>query len=100
MSAMAYVSITPLGESESVSKYVSRAVRVIKDSGLEWQLTPPMGGTVLEGGETLADVLAVIDKAAEELSECNRISISIKVDYRRDRKGGLDKKVKSVMEQL
>ncbi len=97
MSAMAYVSITPLGESESVSKYVSRAVRVIKDSGLEWQLTPM--GTVLEG-ETLADVLAVIDKAAEELSECNRISISIKVDYRRDRKGGLDKKVKSVMEQL
>ncbi|PLX69444.1 MAG: hypothetical protein C0603_00515 [Denitrovibrio sp.] len=97
MSAMAYVSITPLGESESVSEYVSRAVRVIKESGLEWQLTPM--GTVLEG-ETLADVLTVIDRAAEELSECNRVSISIKVDYRRDRSGGLDKKVKRVMEQL
>lgn len=97
MSAMAFVSITPLGDGESVSKYVSRAVRVIKESGLEWQLTPM--GTVLEG-EKLEDVLAVINRAAEILNECNRISISIKIDYRRDRKGGLDKKVKSVMEKL
>lgn len=97
MSAMAFVSITPLGESESVSEYVSRAVKVIKESGLDWQLTPM--GTVLEG-DRLEDVLAVINEAAEILSECNRLSISIKVDYRRDRKGGLEKKVKSVMEKL
>ncbi|HAL85718.1 MAG TPA: hypothetical protein DCM31_01805, partial [Deferribacteraceae bacterium] len=40
MSAMAFVSITPLGEGESVSEYVARAVKVIKNSGLEWRLTP------------------------------------------------------------
>jgi len=94
---MAFVSITPLGESESVSSYVSRAVKVIKESGLEWQLTPM--GTVIEG-DKLEDVLAVINKAAEILEECNRLSISIKIDYRRDRDGGLDKKVKSVMEKI
>lgn len=97
MSAMAYVSITPLGEGESVSKYVSRAVKVIKESGLEWQLTPM--GTVLQG-ETLEDVLAVINKAAEILEECNRISISIKIDYRRNRKGSMDQKVSAVLNNI
>ncbi|MGD9807710.1 MAG: MTH1187 family thiamine-binding protein [Deferribacterales bacterium] len=97
MSAMAFVSITPLGDGESVSQYVSRAVKVIKESGLDWQLTPM--GTVLEG-DKLEDVLSVINKAAEILEECNRISISIKIDYRRNREGGLEKKVKSVMEKL
>jgi len=97
MSAMAYVSITPLGESESVSQYVTRAVRVIKESGLVWQLTPM--GTVIEG-DKLEDVLAVVNRAAETLSECNRVSISIKIDYRRDKEVGLDKKVKSVMDKL
>jgi len=97
MSAMAFVSITPLGDGESVSQYVSRAVKVIKESGLEWQLTPM--GTVIEG-EKLEDVLSVINKAAEILEECNRLSISIKIDYRRNREGGLEKKVKSVMDKL
>lgn len=97
MSAMAFVSITPLGDGESVSQYVSRAVKVIKESGLDWQLTPM--GTILEG-DKLEDVLTVINKASEILSECNRLSISIKIDYRRDRAGGLEKKVKSVMDKL
>ena len=97
MSAMAFVSITPLGENESVSPYVSRAVKIIKESGLDWQLTPM--GTVVEG-DKLEDVLTVINKAAETLEECNRLSISIKIDYRRDREGGLKKKVDSVMSKL
>ena len=97
MSAMAFVSITPLGEKESVSEYVAKAVKVIKDSGLKWQLTPM--GTILEG-EKLSDVLTVIDNAVEILQECNRISISIKVDYRRNRKGDMNKKVEAVMEKL
>jgi len=97
MSAMAFVSITPLGESESVSQYVSRAVKVIKESGLDWKLTPM--GTILEG-EKLEDVLTVINRAAEILEECNRLSISIKIDYRRDRDGGIEEKVQSVMNKI
>ncbi|PLX71426.1 MAG: hypothetical protein C0602_01045 [Denitrovibrio sp.] len=97
MSAMAFVSITPLGEGESVSEYVSRAVKVIKDSGLEWTLTPM--GTIVEG-EKLEDVLTVITHAAEELDECDRLSISIKVDYRKNKPIGLETKVKSVMDKL
>lgn len=97
MSAMAYVSITPLGESESVSPYVSRAVKKIKDSGLSWQLTPM--GTIIEG-EKLDEVLAVINSAVDELSECNRISISVKIDYRKSKPLGMNSKVDSVMKKL
>jgi uncharacterized protein (TIGR00106 family) len=97
MSAMVFVSITPLGEKESVSEYVARAVSVIKNSGLDWKLTPM--GTIIEG-EKLSDVLNVINDAVETLEECNRISISIKVDYRRNRKEKMDKKVESVMGKI
>ncbi|WP_022850394.1 MTH1187 family thiamine-binding protein [Limisalsivibrio acetivorans] len=97
MSAMAYVSITPLGKDESVSQYVSRAVKVIKESGLGWRLTPM--GTIVEG-EKIDDVFRVIGQAVEELSDCNRISVSVKVDYRRDREPGMDEKVDSVMKKL
>ena len=97
MSAMAFVSITPLGKDESVSKYVARAVKVIKDSGLDWRLTPM--GTIIEG-EKLAEVLNVINEAVETLDDCNRISISIKVDYRRNRNSKMDKKVDSVLNKI
>ena len=97
MSAMAFVSITPLGKSESVSEYVARAVKVIKNSNLDWRLTPM--GTIIEG-EKLADVLNVINEAVETLEDCNRISISIKVDYRRSRVAKMDKKVDSVLNKL
>jgi len=97
MKAMAYVSITPLDKGESVSLYVSRAVRVIKESGLEWQLTPM--GTIV-AGDTVKEVLDVINNAIEALDDCNRISISIKIDYRRNRKGKLSDKVDSVMQKL
>ncbi|MGA1847366.1 MTH1187 family thiamine-binding protein [Deferribacter abyssi] len=97
MSAMAFFSITPIGKEESVSKYVARVVKKVEESGLQWTLTPM--GTVIEG-ETLEDVLKVINEGAEELKDCNRLSISIKIDYRRDRKSGMENKVKSVMNKI
>ncbi|MCD8554787.1 MTH1187 family thiamine-binding protein [Seleniivibrio sp.] len=97
MSAMAFVSITPLGEGESVSKFVAKSVQVIKDSGLSWQLTPM--GTVIEG-EKLDEVFAVINRAVEAQDECERISISVKIDYRKNKSLGLNTKVDSVMNKL
>ncbi|WP_303851870.1 MTH1187 family thiamine-binding protein [Seleniivibrio woodruffii] len=97
MSAMAFVSITPLGGGESVSKYVAKSVQVIKDSGLNWQLTPM--GTIIEG-EKLDEVLAVVNKAVEAQAECDRISVSVKIDYRKNKPLGLNTKVDSVMNKL
>ncbi|MCX8084690.1 MAG: MTH1187 family thiamine-binding protein [Calditerrivibrio sp.] len=97
MSAMCIFSVTPLGKEESVSKYVAKVVKVVKDSGLKWQLTPM--GTIIEG-EDLQVVFKVIDEGVRQLEECNRISITIKIDYKKDRKSGMQEKVESVMEKL
>lgn len=97
MSAMAFFSIIPLGKEESVSKYVARVVNSVKQSGLEWQLTPM--GTIVEG-DTVKDVFNAINDGIKQLDDCNRLSISITIDYRKDRKSGMNEKVKSVFEKF
>jgi uncharacterized protein (TIGR00106 family) len=97
MKAIAYVSITPIGKGESVSEYVARAVRVIKESGLSFELTPM--GTII-AGDSVMEIFDVINDAIEALEDCNRLSISIKIDYRRNREGELKDKVISVTKKL
>jgi len=90
--------MTPLGEGESVSKYVARVVDIVDRSGLPYVLTPM--GTIIEG-EDWDEVMNVLKKGFEALKEdCNRISITMKIDYRKGKKGRLVQKVKSVQEKL
>lgn len=73
-------SMTPLGKGESVSPYVARCMEVIAASGLDHCLHAM--GTTLEG--ELDQVLDVIRRCFEALeTDCNRISCSIKIDYRK-----------------
>ncbi|WP_461832567.1 MTH1187 family thiamine-binding protein [Aquifex sp.] len=98
MSFLVFVSMTPLGEGESVSKYVARVVDIVDKSGLPYVLTPM--GTIIEG-EDWDEVMNVLKKGFEALKEdCNRISITMKIDYRKGKKGRLVQKVKSVQEKL
>lgn len=86
-------SMTPLDKGESVSKYVSRSLDIIDKSGLPYRLNPM--GTCIEG--SWDEVFAVVKKCYERMSEdCNRISTSIKVDYRKGKSGRLDSKIKSI----
>ena len=90
-------SMTPLDKGESVSKYVSRSLDVIDKSGLPYRLNPM--GTVLEG--SLDDVLNLVRECHNLMaSDCGRISTSIKIDYRKDKSGRLDAKIKSIEEKL
>ena len=86
-------SITPLGEGESVSKYVARAVDIIDRSGLPYRLHAM--GTIVEG--ELAEVLDILRQCIEAIAnECNRVSVSAKIDCRHGHSGRLDAKVASV----
>jgi uncharacterized protein (TIGR00106 family) len=86
-------SMSPLGKGESVSKYVSRSLDIIDKSGIPYRLNPM--GTVLEG--EWDEVFAVVRKCYERMKkDCNRISCSIKVDYRKGHSGRLVSKVASV----
>ncbi len=90
-------SMSPLGKGESVSKYVSRSLDIIDKSGVPYRLNPM--GTVLEG--EWDEVFGVVRKCYERMrKDCNRISCSIKVDYRKGHSGRLVSKVASVEKAL
>ncbi len=94
---MAEFAIFPIGKGESLSKYVARAVKLVKESGLEYRLTPM--GTVIEG--ELGEVFAVIKKCHRALEkDCDRISLAIKIDSRKGKKSRLEQKLQSVERRL
>ena len=90
-------SMSPLAKGESVGKYVARSLEIVDQSGVDYRLNPM--GTVLEGDWD--DVFGVVKQCFERMrKDCNRISCSIKVDYRKGAKGRLHAKVVSVEQRL
>lgn len=90
-------SMSPLGKGESVGAYVARSLEIIDKSGVEYRLNPM--GTVLEG--EWDEVFGVVKKCFERMrKDCNRISCTIKVDYRKGYTGRLSGKVASVEKRL
>lgn len=97
---IAEVSIIPIGtKTPSVSKYVTRAIEVLRlETGIKYQLTAM--GTLIEG--ELEKVLVVIGEMHKSLfdQQVKRVVTTIKIDDRRDKKLTMDYKVKSVMKKL
>jgi len=95
--ALLEFSMSPLDKGPSVSTYVSRSLNIIDRSGVPYRLNPM--GTVLEG--TWDEVLGVVTRCFERMAQdCERISVSIKIDWRRDREGRLSGKIASVERRL
>ena len=93
MSVLIDFSIFPVGQNESVSPYVSRAVSIIKNSGLAYKLGPM--GTAVEG--EWEELMALVTRCLNDLKkDCPRVYISLKVDYRKDGTNRIETKVKSV----
>tara|TARA_B100000686_G_scaffold355052_1_gene469445 strand:- start:7037 stop:7345 length:309 start_codon:yes stop_codon:yes gene_type:complete len=90
-------SMSPLDKGESVSRYVSRSLDIIDKSGVNYRLNPM--GTVLEG--EFDDVMGIVKKCFDRMSEdCNRITCSVKIDYRKGKSGRLESKIASVENRL
>jgi uncharacterized protein (TIGR00106 family) len=89
--------MTPLGEGESVSRYVKRSLDIIDKSGLDYEFHSM--GTVVEG--EWDEVLGVVKQCFDKMrSDCSRISVAMKIDYREGAKGRIKSKVKSVEDKL
>ncbi|MEJ2468705.1 MAG: MTH1187 family thiamine-binding protein [Campylobacterales bacterium] len=85
-------------DGASVSKYVSRIIGMIDESGLPYQLTPM--GTIVETG-SVKEALAVVEKAYDVLGEdCERVYSSLKLDIRKGKAGRLKGKIDSVQREL
>ena len=90
-------SMSPMDKGESVSQYVSRSLKLIDESKVDYRLNPM--GTVLEG--EWDEVMAVVKKCFERMGkDCNRITCSIKIDHRKGKKGRLQSKMASVESKL
>ncbi|MEC9003170.1 MAG: MTH1187 family thiamine-binding protein [Planctomycetota bacterium] len=90
-------SISPMDKGESVSRYVARSLDIIDKSGLEYQLHAM--GTIVEG--ELEEVMAVLQKCLEAMaSDCDRITCTAKLDYRKGHEGRLVAKPSSVETHL
>lgn len=90
-------SMSPLGQGESVSKYVSRSLDIIDRSGLPYRLNPM--GTVLEG--EWDEIIGVVGRCLDRMTEdCDRVTCTMKFDWRRGASGRLESKIASVEKKL
>jgi uncharacterized protein (TIGR00106 family) len=90
-------SMSPIDKGESVSKYVSRSLEIISESGLPYKLNPM--GTCIEGDWD--EVFAVVKSCFERMKvDCDRISLSLKADYRKNKSGRLESKIESIKSKL
>jgi uncharacterized protein (TIGR00106 family) len=97
MSVLIDLSIFPLDKGDSLSSHVARALKIIKDSGLAYELGPM--GTSLEGDWD--QVMGVVNSCFKELKkDCDRVYMALKLDYRKGSSRRLKSKVKSVEKKL
>jgi uncharacterized protein (TIGR00106 family) len=97
--AIAAVSISPVGEGVSVSRFVAAAVRIAREEKRVRVRLDPMF-TTLEG--ELDVVLGLIRRMHEAVFEAGavRVGTVIKIDDRRDRTASMEEKVLEVERQL
>ena len=70
MSALIDFSIFPVDKGESVSPYIARVVRIIRDSGLKYKIGP-MGTTIEGEWEALMSIVTLCFKELKK--DCRRI---------------------------
>ncbi len=90
-------SISPLDKGASVGAYVARSLAIVDASGLDYRLHAM--GTIVEG--ELDQVIGVLKQCLEAMStDCDRVSCTAKLDFRRGHRGRLESKVQSVENHL
>ena len=91
------ISPTATHEDGSVSEAVAAAVRVVKESGLPWELTSMF--TTVEG--EWDEVMAVVKRAVDVVAEVSpRVGLVLKADIRPGFDGQLTAKVERVQALL
>ena len=90
--------VVPIGVGVSVSKYVAACEKIVKDANLKSALHAY--GTNIEGDWD--EVFAAVKKCHEKIHEMGapRITTTIKLGTRTDRKQTMEDKVKSVNEKM
>ena len=97
MAMLLEFSMFPLGKGESVGGYVADSLDIIGRSGVPYRLNPM--GTVLEGEWDA--VIAVVKRCLDRMAaDCDRVTCTMKFDWRRGATGRLQSKIASVEKRL
>ncbi len=92
---LAQLSIYPIGDGVSLSRFVKKGVRVIEESGYTYQV----GGlsTAVEVPE-MDDLFSLVSRIRQAQLDAGaqRLIIEIKIDDRKDKDARLDGKIASV----
>lgn len=97
--AIVAVSISPVGEGVSVSRYVAEAQRVLEaQDRVRFRLDPMF--TTLDGD--LSEIFQLIQEMQEAVfaAGAQRVGTVIKIDERRDRPVRMEEKVTKIAELL
>ena len=92
---VAELSVVPLGEGTSVSKYVKEAVDALKKEGLK--LAPGAMGTTVEA-KSLDELFAATKMAHEAVFKAGarRVVTTLRIDDRRDKESSIESKMKAI----
>ena len=81
---IASLSVYPIGQGTSLSRFVSRGVAVIKESGLPYEIGPMSTSFEAPDLDALFEVVKKVH-AAHLAEGAQRVVIDLKVDDRRDK---------------
>ena len=99
MSVLLEMSMFPTDKSESKSKEVSEIIKIIRESGVNYQLTAM--ATLIET-QTISEALALVEKCYLKLEElgCNRVYSTLKFDIRIGHENRLKTKIESIEKHI
>lgn len=99
MSVLLEMAMFPTDHGESKSEYVAQVIKVIRESGFNYQLTPM--ATIIET-QKISEALEVVQKCYEKLDElgCNRVYSTLKFDIRKNHTNRMKAKVESIEQKI
>jgi len=98
MSVLLEFAIFPTDKGDSVSKQVSKVIDLIRESGVNYQLTAM--GTLIET-DTLPEALAIVNRSYDVLAEdSERIYTTMNIDIQKGKNNRLKTKVEAIENKI
>lgn len=99
MSVLLEFTMFPTDKSESKSKEVAEVIKIIRESGVSYQLTAM--ATIIET-QNISTALSLVEKCYLRLEElgCNRVYSTLKFDIRKGHENRLKTKIESVEKHI
>jgi len=97
MSVLVNFAMFPTDSGTSVSKYVSKIIKMIDESKVPYKLNPM--GTSFET-ETMSEALLLIEKSYQILENHERIYAVVNFDIQKDKSNRMTSKIQSIENKI